>query len=112
MPDDGFFPRRTRFSRRGRGGGPSRRRTRIASPGQSRYKKDHRAAGLSGLPSATPTPCSAMTDEIVCRIDALAHDGRGNGFFATFYSYIHGDTSSAAGVRQVVRGRPVTRPGP
>ena len=77
MPDDGFFPRRTRFSRRGRGGGPSRRRTRIASPGQSRYKKDHRAAGLSGLPSATPTPCSAMTDEIVCRIDALAHDGRG-----------------------------------
>ena len=77
MPDDGFFQPRTRFSRRGRGGGPSRRRTRIASPGQSRYKKDHRAAGLSGLPSATPTPCSAMTDEIVCRIDALAHDGRG-----------------------------------
>lgn len=49
----------------------------IASPGQSRYKKDHRAAGPSGLLPATPTPCSAMTDEIVCRIDALSHDGRG-----------------------------------
>ena len=49
----------------------------IASPGQSRYKKDHRAAGPSGLLPTTPTPCSAMTDEIVCRIDALSHDGRG-----------------------------------
>lgn len=28
----------------------------VASPGQSRYKKDHRAAGPSGLLPATPNP--------------------------------------------------------
>ena len=78
MPSAAFFPRRTRFSRRRGTAVPlCSALPRIASPGQSRYKKDHRAAGLSGLFPATPTPCSAMTDEIVCRIDALSHDGRG-----------------------------------
>ena len=78
LPSAAFFPRRTRFSRRRGTAVPlCPALPRIASPGQSRYKKDHRAAGLSGLFPATPTPCSAMTDEIVCRIDALSHDGRG-----------------------------------